>query len=148
MNERRRHSRIPTVHAAARWYFDEARAAWITIALDDQGNFLTNLLPILRNTQFSILWLKESVSIHHGLYCTLSWLIDRYHIMSRDELKTLLRIAAEELKFSAQDKALVPAHESDSNLIDLFVNPMHVCAWLAQLKQVSGYGTVWTSGIK
>lgn len=54
--------------------------------------------------------------------------------MSRDELKTLLRIAAEELTLSAQDKAPVPAHEPESHLIALFDNPLHVCAWLAQMK--------------
>ena len=77
---------------------------------------------------------KGSISFHHALHYTLSWLVDCSKGMSRDQLYSLLRFTAQDLRESAPQRALLSEHDPESYLLALFDFPLRVCAWLAQMK--------------
>lgn len=77
---------------------------------------------------------KETISFHHALHYTLSWLIDGAKSMSREQLRELLQFHVDELRYSAQKPSMVPELSPETYLVALFDYPLRVCAWLAQMK--------------
>ena len=77
---------------------------------------------------------KETISFHHALHYTLSWLIDGAKSMSREQLRDLLQFHVDELRYSAQKPSMVPELSPETYLVALFDYPLRVCAWLAQMK--------------
>ncbi|MCJ1430697.1 hypothetical protein MMC27_000047 [Xylographa pallens] len=77
---------------------------------------------------------KETISFHHALHYTLSWLIDGAKSMTRIQLRSLLQFQADELKYSSQYSAMIPGESAETYLIAMFDYPLRVCAWLAQMK--------------
>ena len=77
---------------------------------------------------------KESISFHHALHYTLSWLIDHGKSLSRDVLRSVLHFKHQDLRPSFHLQVTVPKFDPDSYLMALFDFPLRVCAWLAQMK--------------
>ena len=77
---------------------------------------------------------KESISFHHALHYTLSWLIDHGKSLPRDTLRSILHFEHKDLRASLPLQVTVPKFDSDSYLMALFDFPLRVCAWLAQMK--------------
>ena len=77
---------------------------------------------------------KESISFHHPLQYTLSWLIDGGKRMPLEKLRELLTFSLHDLRQPPPYKALVPDQSPEDYLMALFDFPLRVCAWLAQMK--------------
>jgi E3 ubiquitin-protein ligase UBR1 len=80
---------------------------------------------------------RESMSFHHALHYTLSWLIDKGKTMSREQILGLLLFSTQELRqapTSAGYKSQIPDHQPEDHLLALFDFPLRVLAWLAQLR--------------
>ena len=81
---------------------------------------------------------SQSISFHHALHYTLSWLIEGGKAMSRDQLTRLLSFTTAELqqKPRAMGQRTMPAqyYTPDDHLMAAFDYPLRVCAWLAQMK--------------
>ena len=80
---------------------------------------------------------NESMSFHHPLHWTLSWLIEQGKSMSREQLETLLRFDQQKLELKdpmSAYSAQVPSLEPLQYLLALFDIPLRTCAWLAQMK--------------
>ncbi|KAL1977216.1 hypothetical protein VTN31DRAFT_75 [Thermomyces dupontii] len=74
---------------------------------------------------------KGSMSFHHPLQYTLSWLIECGRGMDRELMRSLLLRAAR----IANEKYVHDRHLSDEDLLlVMFDYPLRVCAWLAQMK--------------
>lgn len=76
---------------------------------------------------------RGSMSFHHPLHYTLSWLIECGRTMPAETVRRLLLRAAD---MSKQRFVLTPAQafEPDEIILAMFDYPLRVCAWLAQLK--------------
>ncbi|KAI9925135.1 hypothetical protein ASPWEDRAFT_177041 [Aspergillus wentii DTO 134E9] len=74
---------------------------------------------------------RGSISFHHALHYTLSWLIECGRSVSSDLMRDVLLDAAQ----TANDKCI---HDSqltpEDLLLSMFDYPLRVCAWLAQMK--------------
>ena len=80
---------------------------------------------------------KDSISFHHALHYTLSWLVDGAKSMSPDQLRHLLSFDLEQLQqalLSPSLKECIPRLDPETYLIAMFDFPLRVCAWLAQMK--------------
>ncbi|KAJ6171345.1 hypothetical protein N7470_000412 [Penicillium chermesinum] len=86
---------------------------------------------------------KGSISFHHALHYTLSWLIECGRNVSGDVMRSVLfeaaQAAREELHASkdASEKAIdesLLALGPEDLLLTMFDYPLRVCAWLAQMK--------------
>ncbi|KAI9720637.1 MAG: hypothetical protein M1812_002817 [Candelaria pacifica] len=77
---------------------------------------------------------KQSISFHHALHYTLSWLIDYGKSMSRNKLRDLLLFTPKSLRESLGLKVTFAEHEPEDYLMAMFDLPIRVCAWLAQMK--------------
>ena len=77
---------------------------------------------------------KESISFHHPLQYTLSWLIDGGKSMPLEKLRELLTFSLHDLRQPPPYKALVPDQSPEDYMMALFDFPLRVCAWLAQMK--------------
>ncbi|KAI9701807.1 MAG: hypothetical protein M1836_001151 [Candelina mexicana] len=77
---------------------------------------------------------KQTISFHHALHYTLSWLIDHGKSMSRNKLRELLLFSPVSLKDPLSLKNTVAVHEPEDYLMAMFDLPIRVCAWLAQMK--------------
>nr|KMM65408.1 hypothetical protein CPAG_01759 [Coccidioides posadasii RMSCC 3488] len=76
---------------------------------------------------------RGSMSFHHPLHYTLSWLLECGRTMPSETVRDLLLRAAEisKHKFS---KALAQSFDNEDIMLAMFDYPLRVCAWLAQLK--------------
>ncbi|KAL1966303.1 hypothetical protein VTN77DRAFT_4656 [Rasamsonia byssochlamydoides] len=74
---------------------------------------------------------KGSISFHHALHYTLSWLLECGRGMSSGLMRDVLLEAAQ----VANDKYVHDKHLSNEDLLlTMFDYPLRVCAWLAQMK--------------
>lgn len=74
---------------------------------------------------------RGSISFHHALHYTLSWLLECGRGMSSALMRDLLLEAAQ----TANDKYIHNTHLSPEDLLlTMFDYPLRVCAWLAQMK--------------
>ena len=79
-----------------------------------------------RPTQYSVVHFvvdKGSISFHHALHYTLSWLIECGKSMSREKLRDLLLHAAQDIK----ENHALPNYEAESYLMAMFDFPLRVC---------------------
>lgn len=81
---------------------------------------------------------KDSISFHHALHYTLSWLIECGKSMPASDMRTLLSFTAQELKAKPRlmGKLHFPKKEytAEDYLMAAFDYPLRVCVWLAQIK--------------
>lgn len=74
---------------------------------------------------------RGSISFHHALHYTLSWLVE----CGRDIDKTLMREVLFDAAQTANDKNIHDNQlSSEDLLLSVFDYPLRVCAWLAQMK--------------
>jgi E3 ubiquitin-protein ligase UBR1 len=80
---------------------------------------------------------KEPMSFHHPLHYLLSWLLENAKGMSREEMRSLLQFAPEDLRDPFNHTRTAPAPSNlmyDELLSGIFDHPLRVCVWLAQMK--------------
>lgn len=80
---------------------------------------------------------EEPISFHHPLHYLLSWLVENARSVSRDEMRTLLHFAPEDLKdpFNAIKTAPAPSTLTPDELLSaIFDHPLRTCVWLSQMK--------------
>ena len=74
---------------------------------------------------------RGSMSFHHALHYTLSWLLECGRNVSSDVMREVLFDAAR----TANDKHILDGSLSPEDLLlSMFDYPLRVCAWLAQMK--------------
>lgn len=74
---------------------------------------------------------RGSISFHHALHYTLSWLVE----CGRNINKTLMREVLLDAAQTANDKHINDSQlSSEDLLLSMFDYPLRVCAWLAQMK--------------
>lgn len=74
---------------------------------------------------------RGSISFHHALHYTLSWLLECGRDMSRELMRDILFEAAQ----VANENHVHDRHLSNEDLLlAMFDYPLRVCAWLAQMK--------------
>ncbi|KKK23170.1 ubiquitin-protein [Aspergillus ochraceoroseus] len=74
---------------------------------------------------------KGSMSFHHALHYTLSWLLECGRNVSRELMRDVLFSAAK----VANDKFIFETYFGPEDiLLSMFDYPLRVCAWLAQMK--------------
>lgn len=74
---------------------------------------------------------RGSISFHHALHYTLSWLVE----CGRNINKTLMREILFDAAQTANDKHIHDSQlSSEDLLLSMFDYPLRVCAWLAQMK--------------
>ncbi|CRG90745.1 E3 ubiquitin-protein ligase UBR1 [Talaromyces islandicus] len=74
---------------------------------------------------------KGSISFHHALHYTLSWLLECGRGMTGELMRDILLDAAQ----TANEKSVHDRHLSNEDLLlAMFDYPLRVCAWLAQMK--------------
>ncbi|KAI0013389.1 hypothetical protein F4779DRAFT_390577 [Xylariaceae sp. FL0662B] len=80
----------------------------------------------------------QSISFHHALHYTLSWLIECGKQMSPRQLKSVLSFTSQELKMKPRSmgRKTMPKRDysSEDYLMAAFDYPLRVCTWLAQIK--------------
>ncbi|KAI1374121.1 hypothetical protein F4677DRAFT_461677 [Hypoxylon crocopeplum] len=81
---------------------------------------------------------EQSISFHHALHYTLSWLIECGKQMSPQQLRSILSFSSQELKMKPRSmgKKTMPRRDyaPEDYLMAAFDYPLRVCAWLAQIK--------------
>ncbi|KOS20136.1 E3 ubiquitin-protein ligase ubr1 [Escovopsis weberi] len=81
---------------------------------------------------------KDSISFHHALHYTLSWLIECGRSLPASVVRSLLSFTSQELraKPSLMGRPQIPKkhYNAEDFLIAAFDYPLRVCAWLAQIK--------------
>ncbi len=77
---------------------------------------------------------KQTISFHHALHYTLSWLIDYGKSMSRNRLRDLLLFSTRSLREPLGSKLTFAEHGPEDYLMAMFDLPIRLCAWLAQMK--------------
>lgn len=81
---------------------------------------------------------EQSISFHHALHYTLSWLIECGKHMSSQELRSILNFTSQELKLKPRSmgRKSMPRREysPEDYLMAAFDYPLRVCTWLAQIK--------------
>ncbi|KAI0482332.1 hypothetical protein GGR56DRAFT_181516 [Xylariaceae sp. FL0804] len=81
---------------------------------------------------------EQTISFHHGLHYTLSWLIECGRDLSIQELKSILSFTAQELKMKPRPmgRKVMPKRDyaPEDYLLAAFDYPLRVCTWLAQIK--------------
>ncbi|KAI0385854.1 hypothetical protein F5Y04DRAFT_158585 [Hypomontagnella monticulosa] len=81
---------------------------------------------------------EQSISFHHALHYTLSWLIECGKHMSQQELKSILNFTSQELKVKPRSmgRKILPRRDytPEDYLMAAFDYPLRVCTWLAQIK--------------
>lgn len=97
-------------------------------------------VPCHRVVEFAVE--KGSISFHHALHYTLSWLIECGRGVSSEVMRTVLFEAAETARadLHAAKAAGKPIDDNllalgaEDLLLTMFDYPLRVCAWLAQMK--------------
>ncbi|KAK2603854.1 E3 ubiquitin-protein ligase ubr1 [Conoideocrella luteorostrata] len=81
---------------------------------------------------------KDSISFHHALHYTLSWLIECGRSLPASNIRTLMSFTAQELRSKPKlmGRPQIPRKDYDPEdyLMAVFDFPLRVCAWLAQIK--------------
>lgn len=81
---------------------------------------------------------KDSISFHHALHYTLSWLIECGRSLPASNLRTLMSFTAQDLRSKPRLMGRPQIQRKDYNpedyLMAAFDYPLRVCAWLAQIK--------------
>lgn len=81
---------------------------------------------------------EQSISFHHALHYTLSWLIECGKYMSPQQLSSILSFTSQELKMKPRSmgRKTMPKREyaPEDYLMAAFDYPLRVCVWLAQIK--------------
>ena len=81
---------------------------------------------------------KDSISFHHALHYTLSWLIECGRSLPASNLRTLLSFTSQELrskpKLMGRPQISRKDWDAEDYLMAAFDFPLRVCAWLAQIK--------------
>ena len=80
---------------------------------------------------------RESISFHHALHYTISWLIEGAKSMGADQLQNLIYFTVEDLREGSpqyRHGPIIPEYEPECYLMAFFDFPLRVCAWLAQMK--------------
>ncbi|GIZ49057.1 hypothetical protein CKM354_001209700 [Cercospora kikuchii] len=80
---------------------------------------------------------SEPMSFHHPLHYLLSWLLENARGMTREDIRTLLHFAPDDLKDPFNHSRTAPAPSNltpDELLSGIFDHPLRVCVWLAQMK--------------
>ncbi|KAL2012045.1 hypothetical protein VTN00DRAFT_4763 [Thermoascus crustaceus] len=87
--------------------------------------------PVPRHRVVDFVVEKGSISFHHALHYTLSWLLECGRGMSSALMRDVLLEAAQ----TANDKHIHDINLSPEDLLlTMFDYPLRVCAWLAQMK--------------
>lgn len=80
---------------------------------------------------------EEPISFHHPLHYILSWLVENARRFTREEMRTLMHFAPEDLKdpFNVNKSAPAPATLTPDELLSaIFDHPLRTCVWLSQMK--------------
>ncbi|KAK7430780.1 E3 ubiquitin-protein ligase ubr1 [Neonectria magnoliae] len=81
---------------------------------------------------------KDSISFHHALHYTLSWLIECGRSLPASTIRSLMTFTLQELrsrpKLMGRPQVPRKSLSPDDCLIAAFDFPLRVCAWLAQIK--------------
>ncbi|KAI1083290.1 hypothetical protein F5B20DRAFT_577673 [Whalleya microplaca] len=81
---------------------------------------------------------EQSISFHHALHYTLSWLIECGKQMSVQQLRSVLSFTSQELKMKPRSmgRKIMPKRDygDEDYLMAAFDYPLRVCTWLAQIK--------------
>ncbi|KAI0890602.1 uncharacterized protein GGS22DRAFT_15740 [Annulohypoxylon maeteangense] len=81
---------------------------------------------------------EQSISFHHALHYTLSWLVECGKHMSSQQLRSILNFTSQELKLKPRSmgRKSMPRREysPEDYLMAAFDYPLRVCTWLAQIK--------------
>ncbi|KAI1390178.1 uncharacterized protein F4822DRAFT_428520 [Hypoxylon trugodes] len=81
---------------------------------------------------------EQSISFHHALHYTLSWLIECGKNMSPQHLKSILSFTSQELRMKPRSmgRKTMPKRDysPEDYLMAAFDYPLRVCVWLAQIK--------------
>ncbi|EEH05824.1 E3 ubiquitin-protein ligase ubr11 [Histoplasma capsulatum G186AR] len=77
---------------------------------------------------------RGSISFHHALHYTLSWLLEYGRAMSPEKMRDVLIRAAEMVRSQRLANSPHPYLSPDDILLTMFDYPLRVCAWLAQMK--------------
>lgn len=76
---------------------------------------------------------RGSLSFHHPLHYTLSWLLECGRSMSPETVRELLLLAGDASK-QHFGNTTAQNFDADDIIMSMFDYPLRVCAWLAQLK--------------
>ncbi|KID60163.1 E3 ubiquitin-protein ligase ubr11, partial [Metarhizium hybridum] len=81
---------------------------------------------------------KDSISFHHALHYTLSWLIECGRSLPASSIRALMSFTGQELRSKPRlmGRPQIPRKDYDPEdyLMAAFDFPLRVCAWLAQIK--------------
>lgn len=81
---------------------------------------------------------EQSISFHHAMHYTLSWLIECGKHMSPQELRSILNFTSQELRMKPRSmgRKTMPRRDyaPEDYLMAAFDYPLRVCTWLAQIK--------------
>ncbi|KAK2766312.1 hypothetical protein FQN54_007829 [Arachnomyces sp. PD_36] len=77
---------------------------------------------------------KGSISFHHALHYTLSWLLECGKSMSRETMRDILFQAAIDAREQHFSRNAVQLRDPEDIALAMFDYPLRVCAWLAQMK--------------
>jgi E3 ubiquitin-protein ligase UBR1 len=80
---------------------------------------------------------RGSLSFHHALHYTLSWLVEGGKSLSNAELRAILHEAGSDVirQYGALKRSPVEGfYEPEDALLAMYDFPLRVCAWLSQMK--------------
>ncbi|PGH33385.1 E3 ubiquitin-protein ligase UBR1 [[Emmonsia] crescens] len=77
---------------------------------------------------------RGSISFHHALHYTLSWLLESGRDMPHDKMRDVLLRTADMVKSQRLANTQIQSLDPDDILLAMFDFPLRVCAWLAQMK--------------
>ncbi|KAI2613546.1 uncharacterized protein GGS25DRAFT_467671 [Hypoxylon fragiforme] len=81
---------------------------------------------------------EQSISFHHALHYTLSWLVECGKSMSPQQLKSMLSFTSQDLKMKPRSmgRKTMPRRDysPEDYLMAALDYPLRVCTWLAQIK--------------
>jgi len=89
--------------------------------------------PYMRNVIPDFKVAESTMSFHHPLHYTLSWLINSGKSMSSEQLKNLLAFRPDQLEESVVTSGS-DYMDPHGYMMALFDIPLRVCAWMAQMR--------------
>ncbi|PGH06925.1 hypothetical protein AJ79_06398 [Helicocarpus griseus UAMH5409] len=77
---------------------------------------------------------RGSLSFHHALHYTLSWLLECGRYMHFDKMRNVLTVTADMVRTQRLVNTPLQHLDPDDIILAMFDFPLRVCAWLAQMK--------------
>ncbi|EEH19387.1 hypothetical protein PABG_01706 [Paracoccidioides brasiliensis Pb03] len=77
---------------------------------------------------------RGSISFHHALHYTLSWLVECGRDMPENKLREVFYRTANMVKSQRLTNTQIQGLDADDIIFTMFDFPLRVCAWLAQMK--------------